>query len=488
MSYVPDYIGKDGHNRITPPGMDPALMDIVTQHADKVVATVVAYDKRMASGKPYDQTLPANKKKIEGLEIQKTRLRIAKAHRTKNKIPRGPFLYGEPGQLRAAEARRAVKNSIGLDGKIYKKEKANGHSGYEMVDSNYEGALITNDDRGRIQAEPPGTKIGERSVQLLGWLSTALFAFIKTKTNTVEVEAMIVNNRIFVSANEQAAVTQMCAQCLSDTLNGVANSSFDIADSSGRPMNIAEVAQALKIIPKGSVPTATQLKGAHTIAKLEAEAYQDEDQAELLRQILTVLQSAMQNRTAIYGPVDGDGAARALIDGTLAQRVIAVNGLGTPTKSCSHAEQNLVYALAKADYYGPAAVAGTKRPCLTCWLTLKLAQKHGLSIDFKDAAGAFWDSSTFKGLHRVADLWGLDYKHLRAELYEIGGVDNDMFTQWVTNMDKSRDEDDFQVVEVVDVREEPDLSTVRTQLSQTFSPPSSPPYSPPHTPDQKLDD
>lgn len=255
----------------------------------------------------------------------------------------------------------------------------------------------------------PASKATTRDLQLLNHLSQALINVV----HTTEIEAMAVNGRIVVSANEKVAVAKLLSLDLADTLLKTSGST---PWQQGKADKLGELLEALAL---GSRPADAQRderarRGIRRLVQLGVDCSLEPQQTVAVKAILATL----------YRVVTDPGAARILDGGTpesdpasvidlinndrYAGCVIVVNGDTATAGVQSHAEQNLVHAALLAGRSGEQiSIAGGKRPCTVCWMTLCLAREYSYDITFNTRAGGFWDGSTYRGLHRVAHALGV---------------------------------------------------------------------------------
>jgi hypothetical protein len=83
-----------------------------------------------------------------------------------------------------------------------------------------------------------------------------------------------------------------------------------------------------------------------------------------------------------------------------------------------HAEQKLVLTLLQAGWTGAAQIAGKKRPCTSCFLSLSIAKDKKLPhLAFQTRPGGYWKTAN-PGLTRIANAAGVRDKDELAELIE----------------------------------------------------------------------
>ncbi len=283
-------------------------------------------------------------------------------------------------------------------------------------------------EEGHVLALNPVIKIGSQTEQLLGRISQLFM----NKVNDMEYESMLVNQRVFVSANATASVTKIAEFNLQSVLREAAQKIIDDnADSSVlRPYSVGALAAALDAIDPLAELTKQQERGAELLSELAVGHHIDASVREELQSVLKVVQHQIRNRLKVVGPLSPDQAAAAITDGAYLNQVIAV----MPPDDLSHAEQYLALALVKANYTGRAVISGTKNPCSCCWLTLTLVLQNGFDLKFNPTAGLYWPKAA-RGVRLVADALGIsDVSQLMAYFKDANKLtnDDDIFLQHLT--------------------------------------------------------
>ena len=408
-------------------GVDPRVVDLVEQHSRAFTNNLKSYlaTDVMTRG----TALPDNAKEKKRKRVEEVAVKF-EAVRKERKLLEGHLGSATltPSGARLPRGRKVTQKAV--------TEKSKAHIlGGETADQarpfgHQKGAFNLNE--GGVLASYPEMKIGEQTRQYLGYLSNLFFEQI----STMEVEAMLVNQRILVSTNETGTVTSLAGLQLDALLSRAAAAAT--ADNSAhallRRYKIGVVGEALRVVPIGSTLTPGHLAGAKELAELETGFHGDHDGREELESFLRVLKHHVQNAVAVRGPFTIDEAAQHLIDPTFQHKVLAVKALDGGT---SHAEQHLTLALIKSGHTGKAVVAGTKRPCAMCWLTLALAHQNNWNIEFNNEPGGFWDTTVFRGLAAVAtalrivditDLWNM---FVRTNNIQPGST---QFVQYLTSL------------------------------------------------------
>ncbi|MFG2953657.1 hypothetical protein ACGF5O_08010 [Streptomyces sp. NPDC048291] len=331
-------------------------------------------------------------------------------------------------------------------------------------------------------------KVARRDLQLLNHISQSLLVYVaERKAPTHEIEAMAVNNRILVSANDLPAFEELCGiDDLAEVLTHIPAGGD--AQIRGKARKLAELMEALatNVRPDG-FDDARAARGVQRLVQLATDCLVVEEQRDPVRAILATLHRARtgdpaarkvidvrnpSGAPAATGPTDKKAEeptpdfARLLTSPEYEGRILAV-----PPIEGSHAEQNLVLALIMSGRKIQASVAGGKRPCTVCWLTLSLTRLHGFQLCFGNRPGGFWNTVTEKGLHQIAEQLGItDTETLQAKLTEIasGSLDVPKLRQYVTSLSAAVPG------VVVDLDEEVDRHAIRepgfstAQLTQSY--------------------
>ncbi|TRV73799.1 DUF4157 domain-containing protein [Streptomyces sp. 130] len=87
-----------------------------------------------------------------------------------------------------------------------------------------------------------------------------------------------------------------------------------------------------------------------------------------------------------------------------------------------HAEQKLVLALLQSGSTGAAIIAGKKRPCTSCFLSLSIAKEKKLpQLSFQTKPGGYWATAN-AGLTKIANAAGVkDEQELDELIQKYGG-------------------------------------------------------------------
>jgi hypothetical protein len=296
-----------------------------------------------------------------------------------------------------------------------------------------------------LSVSPPRLKWNDRTLELLTQLSTLLFAKVSQTITTEEVEAMAVNGRVLVSANEVGAVKRLVDVSLTEVLN---QQKTLIASLKGEisQQNATTLAQTMSALGAQSDEelTEAQRDGVRWLAQtgLDGAILDDDDETEELSGLLEALYATMTENLKVVAGGAPESAAALITGDANAGTIIVVDAweyVPEPTEKtpkpkavvCSHAEQNLVYALVCSGHKDGAQVAGKKRPCTACSVSLQLADDAGYAIKYNPHPGGYWEATTHRGLQRIAQKVGVTSATQLNE-WVRGIVGDDEFRQYIT--------------------------------------------------------
>jgi hypothetical protein len=210
---------------------------------------------------------------------------------------------------------------------------------------------------------------GERVRQVLRHLSTMIFHYAKSQVSgEQEVQAMLVNERIFVSSNDRASMALFSGSLAPEAV-------FD------------------RLLGGGALPSGDS-RAQGDLNKLRAliagdridDITEDDGERAALESMKTTVLGAIQDPASNVQHCGIDAAAALISDGSAANKLIFVYGLDT-----AHAEQNLIIAYVRSGASTPAQIFGKKRPCAGCALTFLYAvQVLKRAITHNGRAGGFW--------------------------------------------------------------------------------------------------
>ena len=288
-------------------------------------------------------------------------------------------------------------------------------------------------------ASGPVPKGGRRDLQLLNQLSQLLLNEVAKSAKSQEIEAMVVNGRILVSANEQATVDKLATFDLKTLLPsyrstarvGPKQTEGKVDWAKVKPRKIADLCTAL-LLDAGKFATvhndAAAKVGLRRLIQLQVDCQLVPDQRRQVTEFLTTLHATLTGDGRLVKGGNRAAVAAKILDPRFAGKIITVDAVND-----AHAEQNLVAAViaaalaspatttarAKIMALGPVSVAGGKRPCTTCWFTMGLARGYGLDIHCNWHPGGLWKTTTNIGMFHVANLLNVAKEKLTVELEEI---------------------------------------------------------------------
>lgn len=254
-------------------------------------------------------------------------------------------------------------------------------------------------DEERQMASPPTAKVGRRTEQLIGNFSAILYERFKS-TNEAEVEAMVANGTLFVSANKLGTVEKITEELQKQELSSILKD-----HGSGDAEKVLMFVQAMQ----GKDDLDLSRLGRIDF-ELSVGPILDKNQfIEVLR--------ALKNATRIVQAKNVSQAAAFLSSGSHAGRIVTVPG----EENC-HAEQNLMYAVILADYKEQVQIAGMRRACTGCWMSYKLATEIGdYNIVYNPLPGLAFPTTVDRGLANIANALKVRHQDLEG-----------LFTRWLT--------------------------------------------------------
>lgn len=385
--------GEKPQSQILPTGMDPTVREILTRRGKRLLNELET---------------PTGKAKPTHQSLLTAYGDVSKRQKLPDKVPMDKGSAKTKGGVPKQVSKAATKRTI--------QEVSTTHD-MELLD----GFSFSGKWTEKGQASGPRPKVADRDLQMLNQLSTLVYEAVYAATGTQEIEAMAVKGCLVISANEEDTVAAIQKVKLSEVLSK-ANSD-----------KLGDVASALRA-KSGSDLSEREKSGMGRLASLETDTARFPGQVESVQTILETVHKAMAEKTAIIDGGSPQKVAGLINSGGAKGRVVTVNAWDGPSMSCSHAEQNLLYALVLSGYQGKASIAGKKRPCTVCWISLMLVRKAGYDITFNIHPGGFWDGTTYQGLQRIAAVLGFtDETSLAPQVRALAGEDSD-FQQYVTDV------------------------------------------------------
>jgi hypothetical protein len=266
-------------------------------------------------------------------------------------VQRGPSKKKQP-----RVTAKGVKDTIAKRQKEDKWDFATGHSSSGMWPEN-------------VTVRGERTFEGMRARQVLRHLSTMIFHYAKSKVKAEqEVQAMLVNNRIFVSSNDRASMALFSGPL--------------------KPGELFEILLGGATLPgKDSRAQADMHKLRALVAGERTEDITDDsDEQSVLESMRGSVLAAIQDSAKHVKHCTIEEASRLITDPKADGELIFVEGLEE-----AHAEQNLIIAYARSGSPARAQIFGKKRPCTGCYLTFVFAKEIlKLDITYNQNPGGFW--------------------------------------------------------------------------------------------------
>jgi len=254
----------------------------------------------------------------------------------------------------------------------------------------------------------PAERDAAYDLVLLNMICQAFLNNVKS----VEIEAMSVADRVVVSANKAADVTAL--EKLEVT--GVFESEPGRAKlhdwQQGKHRDLRSIRSNLNV---GDDPR-DQVLDITTAALMFPDSHQAT--TSLLRII------AKKSVSRVSATIDNLGSF--LKNKTYADSIILIKPLDK-----SHAEQALMLALIKSDYDQSAciSIAGGKRPCTICYLSLCITREHYPNLRFGTRPGGLYLKETKGGLDALCKALDIDEELLEAKAKHYLGAG---FRQFIT--------------------------------------------------------
>ena len=194
----------------------------------------------------------------------------------------------------------------------------------------------------------------------------------------VEVEAMWVNDRVVVSANELKHIEDLRAKAFETVLRDAtpdAVAAWEAFEYRRRE----KLVDVVNVMGREGADDASVRRGATRLGRFEVDLAQFPNQLAAVNGILATFRAELDKTKFATG--DATDAGNWLTADSHKHRIVVMSAPKPETGAfCSHAEQNLVYALVLSGHKGEAVVAGGKRPCTVCWLTMRLARLKGFNL------------------------------------------------------------------------------------------------------------
>jgi hypothetical protein len=301
----------------------------------------------------------------------------------------------------AKPSKKKVKKATKKDIMKGPRERLEGELGFDFPTGDTGGqTTMVGSWPGEIAISHPTAKDASYNLQLLNAISQEFLNVIKS----AEVEALALCDRVAVSANEAATVTSM--------LQKVASELIDKAPANALESWAAEKHDALKDL-RSVLRGGTSTTGTESLVGMVVGASLHPEQAKTLKTSLSLI---AQQEIRPVGPIDPEGKVTSFTSSAHANKLIVVNAILN-----SHAEQNLAVALLNSAYDKgkEIAVAGGKRPCTICYLSLCLTREVYPKLMFNVRPGGLYLGETVGGLWKIAVARNLPNEDIaeRAKYY-----------------------------------------------------------------------
>lgn len=260
----------------------------------------------------------------------------------------------------------------------------------------------------------------KRQARVLRWLASQIFWFIK-KTDSLkskkedEVQAMLVNDRILISANRDQSIAALISYLKRKNKSELEQYKLELEEAEEQQKK-----RQRKLSRKGkeedddeppSIPPPfnplydilltpqnndrrSERNSEHFTEVFEGTKYPGDESVNVL------VAFALDTESGFVGvDISSEEDCREKIESSDYEGTMLFVNAGSPQKM--HAEQKLVQALYRSGHKGRAYIYGKKRPCTGCSLTLRFAREWmGLDILYNDNPGGFWEPALF-GLDSV---------------------------------------------------------------------------------------
>ncbi len=295
-------------------------------------------------------------------------------------VPSGPYGGTWDGDQKKVSA-LLKSNMLGPGGKGARPADGSTAEGVFQSGPNQPG--IWKPDGSDSYLQGPRNYSAEYDISLASAISQTLINRLQADNQKVtEIQAMILDDRMLVSANEAAAVSALITKELRGLVD---NPPAGLAEwAKARQLNLKDLTDAIRGNPNAS--------GIEQLTHLGTAANFHPDQAGAISAVISLFQTDQYL-------IDGGADASAYVTGSAGKgKVILIQSAGF-----CHAEQNLLVALVKANYGGRTiTVAGGKRPCAACHVALEIARTKYPQLRYLGDHGGGWYGSSKQSFSRLA--------------------------------------------------------------------------------------
>jgi hypothetical protein len=217
-----------------------------------------------------------------------------------------------------------------------------------------------------------------------GLAQSVINSLIRRGKKVTEIQLMVLDDRVLVSANEKSAVKALVNQAVNGVIDGSTSGLEEWAKA--RQLNTAR----LRSVLRGGSDESTE----DLLVKMAASSNIYPEQ----RQALTILMQALKTDQLFVNA--GSDPGPYVTNAAGSGKVILVD-----SGPFCHAEQNILAAFARSGYGGSSAtVAGGKRPCAGCHVALVLVQWYVFpGLRFVQGHGGAWYNSIRGSLKKLAE-------------------------------------------------------------------------------------
>jgi hypothetical protein len=275
-----------------------------------------------------------------------------------------------------------------------------------------------------IQVSQPAERDAAYDLILLNMIAQVFLNHVKS----VEIEAMCVADRVVVSANDIGEIPDIQAKALVEAIETVPSKikqkGKKFADLYQWQINKhIDIKQLRSSLRTGQDPSGHVLDIV-TAANMFPESYQATVSA-----LKIIAADTVKNvRTT------PDGLGGFLTDDQYVSSIIVVDPLPH-----SHAEQNLMLGLLKSGYNKNAnvSIAGGKRPCTICYLSLCLTKEKYPNLHYGVRPGGMYMAETKRGLTEICLARDIDEPLLKEKAKYYLGAEYQQFITRYKELDEA---------------------------------------------------
>jgi hypothetical protein len=390
------YDDTDSYRSPLPPNMNPAFADLINSKAEDIRDTVNIYRTDPGFAQYF-----AEDASVKDADAYYER---ARANRPQYKTAHAGS--GGPKDISQAAVDRGftqIRTDLGLE------NPTNSATGKKLTTVGmWQPSVVV---------AQPAEKDATYDLALLNLISQVFLNYVKS----VEIEVMCLADRVVVSANNIGDIPELQNRAIAASIEGSPTTIKTKGDKieqlyqwqMSKHTAIRELRSDLR---KGQDP-GNQVLDIVTAANMFPESY--ESTVAALKVIAADTIKNVKTTTSGLGPY--------LTDPAFVSAYIIIEPIDH-----SHAEQNLMLALINSNYSTGAdiSIAGGKRPCTICYLSLCLTKEKYPSLRYGIKPGGMYMGETKKGLTEICAALGIGEKLLldKARYY----LDKTNFQQYLT--------------------------------------------------------